>query len=132
MKQPLELSDISLNHLKGVAAKQSERLAKLGIYNLQDLLLHLPLRYEDRSHLSAIGSLSPGITAVIEGQIELSEVIPGRRRMLVCRLSDGTGSIDLRFFNFYPSQQKQLSRGKRATSQCVIGLTYNISSKSII
>jgi len=109
----IDLSNISLNHLKGVAAKQSERLAKLGIYNIQDLLLHLPLRYEDRTRQVAIGSLRPGMQCVIEGQIELSEIIPGRKRMLVCRLSDGTGSVDLRFFNFYGSQQKQLSRGAR-------------------
>lgn len=108
-----DLSVISLHHLKGVANRQAERLARLGIYNIQDLLLHLPLRYEDRTDLKAIGALKPGIQCVIEGQIELSEVIPGRKRMLVCRISDGTGSIDLRFFNFYPNQQKQLCRGAR-------------------
>ena len=111
-----DLSKISLNHLKGVAAKQCERLAKLGIYNIQDMLLHLPLRYEDRTRLISIGELKPGMQCVVEGEIELSEVVPGRKRMLVCRLSDGTGSIDLRFFNFYGNQLKQLSRG--ATVRC--------------
>jgi len=112
----IDLSNISLDHLKGVAAKQCERLAKLGIYNLQDMLLHLPLRYEDRTRQLAIGSITAGMQVVVEGQIELSEVIPGRKRMLVCRLSDGTGSIDLRFFNFYNSQKNQLARG--ATVRC--------------
>ncbi|RLA05544.1 MAG: ATP-dependent DNA helicase RecG [Gammaproteobacteria bacterium] len=112
----MDLSNISLDHLKGVAAKQCERLAKLGIYNLQDMLLHLPLRYEDRTRQLAIGSITAGMQVVVEGQIELSEVIPGRKRMLVCRLSDGTGSIDLRFFNFYNSQKNQLARG--ATVRC--------------
>ena len=106
-----DLSNFSLDHLKGVAAKQCERLAKLGIYNIQDLLLHLPLRYEDRTQLVAIGSLKAGMQCVVEGQIELCEIVPGRKRMLICRLSDGTGSIDLRFFNFYGNQIKQLSRG---------------------
>ena len=92
-----DLSNISLKHLKGVASKQGERLAKLGIYNIQDMLLHLPLRYEDRTRLISIGSLQAGMQCVIEGRIEISEVVPSRKRMLVCRLSDGTGSIDLRF-----------------------------------
>jgi len=106
-----ELSAMSLEHLKGIGPKQGQRLAKLGISNIQDLLLHLPLRYEDRTRQINIGALRPGMQCVVEGQLELSEVIPGRKRMLVCRLSDGTGSIDLRFFNFYPNQKKQLSRG---------------------
>jgi len=108
-----DLSSISLNHLKGVAAKQCERLAKLGIYNIQDLLLHLPLRYEDRTFQVSLGALAVGMECVVEGEIELSEVITARKRMLVCRLSDGTGSIDLRFFNYYPNQKNQLARGVR-------------------
>ncbi|PCJ49439.1 MAG: ATP-dependent DNA helicase RecG [Gammaproteobacteria bacterium] len=104
---------MSLNHLKGVAAKQCERLAKLGIYNIQDLLLHLPLRYEDRTFQVSLGALAVGMECVVEGEIELSEVITARKRMLVCRLSDGTGSIDLRFFNYYPNQKNQLARGVR-------------------
>lgn len=106
-----DLAEVSLNHLKGVASKQSERLAKLGICNIQDLLFHLPLRYEDRTRIQPIASLQAGMQCVIQGQVELSEIVPGRRRMLVCRLNDGTGSIDLRFFNFYNSQKKQLARG---------------------
>lgn len=105
-----DLSTLSVNHLKGVASKQCERLAKLGIGTIQDLLFHLPLRYEDRTQLISIGALQDGMQCAIEGQIELVSIIPGRRRMLVCRVSDGTGSIDLRFFNFYPNQVKQLSK----------------------
>jgi ATP-dependent DNA helicase RecG len=108
-----DLSSISLTHLKGVASKQCERLARLGIYNIQDLILHLPLRYEDRTHFVSIGALKPGMECVVEGEIELVDVIAARKRMLVCRLSDGTGSIDLRFFNFYPNQIHQLSRGTK-------------------
>ncbi len=104
-----DLSDISLQHLKGVATKQSERLGKLGINNIQDLLLHLPLRYEDRTRLVSLDSLQPGMQCVVEGVIDFTNIIPGKRRMLVCRLSDDSGSIDLRFFNFYPNQVKQLT-----------------------
>jgi len=108
-----DLSDISLDHLKGVAAKQSERLGKLGISNIQDMLLHLPLRYEDRTRLVNLGSLHAGMQCVVEGVIDSTSIIPGRRRMLVSRLIDDTGSIDLRFFNFYPNQVKQLVSGTK-------------------
>ncbi len=104
---------MSIQQLRGVGSKQSERLAKLGISNIQDLLLHLPLRYEDRTKIFDIGSLQASRQCMVEGEIELCEVIPGRKKMLVCRLSDGTGSIDLRFFNFYPNQKKQLASGAR-------------------
>ncbi|MCP4411687.1 MAG: ATP-dependent DNA helicase RecG, partial [Gammaproteobacteria bacterium] len=108
-----DLSEISLQHLKGVATKQSERLAKLGINNIQDLLLHLPLRYEDRTRLVSLDSLQPGMQCVVEGVIDSTNIIPGRRRMLLCRMRDDSGSIDLRFFNFYPNQVKQLTGGTK-------------------
>lgn len=78
---------------------------------MQDLLFLLPLRYEDRTRIIPIGSLRVGDKAVIEGTIQLSEVAFRRRRMLLCNLSDGTGSIVLRFFHFSKSQQEGLSRG---------------------
>jgi ATP-dependent DNA helicase RecG len=97
--------------LKGVGPKQAERLARLDIYSVEDLLFHLPLRYEDRTRVTPIGALRPGSQAVIVGTVELTEVKFGRRRMLLSRLSDGTGFITLRFFHFGARQQQVLSRG---------------------
>ena len=89
------------------------KLAKLGIHHRADLLLHLPLRYEDETHLAPIATAQPGETVQVQGSIAHSEVAFRPRRTLVCRLEDKSGELYLRFLNFYPSQQKQLSVGKQ-------------------
>jgi len=85
---------------------------KLGIYSAQDLLFHLPMRYEDRTRIAPIGSLRVADHAVIQGKIELTEIKFARKRMLVCHVRDGSGSISLRFFHFSQSQKANLERGK--------------------
>ncbi len=102
-----------VTRLSGIGPKLQERLEHLGITCVEDLLFHLPLRYEDRTRLAAIGGLRAGEQVVIEGEIQLSEIKFGKRRMLLCRLSDGTGSIQLRFFHFSKAQQEGLARGTR-------------------
>lgn len=110
----------SVTTLKGVGPAVAEKLTRLDIHNIQDVLFHLPLRYEDRTRIVSIGSLHPGQQAVIEGVIEHSEVKYGGRRVrgrsgrsLLCYLSDGTGGILLRFFHFNASQQANLEAGVR-------------------
>ena len=88
------------------------RLARLGIFTVQDLLFHLPLRYQDRTKVTALGELRPAMEAVVVGKIELAEIGYGRRRSLLCRISDGTGSLTVRWFHFSPAQQRQLQRGR--------------------
>jgi len=90
-----------------------EKLAKLGIQSRFDLVLHLPLRYEDETQLQRIAELIPGATAQVEGEITHSEVAFRPRRSLICQLQDDSGVLHLRFLNFYPSQQKQLAVGKK-------------------
>ena len=92
----------SLTSLRGVGPALAEKLARLGVNTPEDLLFILPIRYEDRTRITAIGSLVPGQRAVIEAEVELSEVVFRRRRSLLCRVSDGTGSLTLRFFYFSP------------------------------
>jgi len=89
------------------------KLAKLGIHNRFDLVLHLPLRYEDETQLQRIAELTPGMSAQVEGEIIHSEILFRPRRSLVCQLQDDSGVLYLRFLNFYPSQQKQLAVGKK-------------------
>ncbi|MEK7811535.1 MAG: ATP-dependent DNA helicase RecG [Pseudomonadota bacterium] len=89
------------------------KLAKLGIHHRADLLLHLPLRYEDETHLTPIADVQPGMTVQVQGVITHSEVMFRPRRCLVCRLMEGHEELTLRFLNFYPSQQKQLALGKQ-------------------
>jgi len=89
------------------------KLAKLGIHHRADLLLHLPLRYEDETHLTPIADAQPGMTVQVQGVITHSEVMFRPRRSLVCRVMEGHEELTLRFLNFYPSQQKQLAVGKQ-------------------
>lgn len=121
----LEPSDLNLENrsesldvrpvtfMKGVGPRNAERLDKIGISTVQDVLFHLPARYQDRTRISAIGSLRPGDQAVIEATIELSDIKFGRRRSLLVRVADGTGAITLRFFHFSGAQQSSLARGVR-------------------
>ncbi len=99
--------------LQGVGSRVADRLAKLNIFTVQDLLFHLPSRYQDRTRVVPIGSLRPGDQAVIEATVDLAEVKFGKRRMLLVRVSDGTGSLTLRFFHFNKLQQQGFERGVR-------------------
>ena len=89
------------------------KLSKLGIHTPFDLVLHLPLRYEDETQITRIDDLLPGVSAQAEGEIIHSEVAYRPRRSLICQLQDDSGILFLRFLNFYPSQQKQLAIGKK-------------------
>ncbi|RJT43763.1 ATP-dependent DNA helicase RecG [Rahnella woolbedingensis] len=110
------LDAIPLTSLSGVGASQADKLAKLGLETIQDLLLHLPLRYEDRTRLYTINDLQPGILATIEGEVLRSDISFGRRRMLTCQISDGTGMVTLRFFNFNAAMKNSLAAGRRVTA----------------
>ncbi|PKE27798.1 ATP-dependent DNA helicase RecG [Rahnella sp. AA] len=107
------LDAIPLTSLSGVGASQADKLAKLGLETIQDLLLHLPLRYEDRTRLYTINDLLPGIFATVEGEVLRSDISFGRRRMLTCQISDGTGLLTLRFFNFNAAMKNSLAAGRR-------------------
>lgn len=89
----------------------AERLAKLDIFSIEDLLFHLPSRYQDRTRVVPIGSLRPGDEVVVQGEVQLTEIKFGKRRMLLSRISDGTGSLTLRFFHFNAAQKAALSKG---------------------
>jgi ATP-dependent DNA helicase RecG len=102
-----------VSRLKGVGGRLEGLLARLEIRTVKDLLFHLPARYQDRTRVVPIGGLRPGDEAVIEGEILLTEIRYGRRRMLLSRLGDGTGTLTLRFFHFSARQQEGLARGTR-------------------
>ncbi len=108
---PLEQRPVTA--LKGVGAALAERLARLGVSQVQDLLFVLPLRYEDRTRIVAIGALLPGTRAAVEGEVQLTDVTHRRRRQLISRLSDGSGFLTLRFFHFSAAQSEGLARGTR-------------------
>ena len=88
-------------------------LEKLGLVRPIDLALHIPLRYEDETQIIQLADARDGESAQIEGTVTACEVTYKGRRMLQVTLEDGTDVCSLRFFNFYPSQQKQLAVGQR-------------------
>jgi ATP-dependent DNA helicase RecG len=102
-----------LRDLRGVGPRLESSLNQLGIHTTQDLLFHLPFRYEDRTRIHAIGGLYPGARVLVEGEVEHSAIVRGRRSVLVVVISDGTGRITLRFFHFRAAQKQQMSKGTR-------------------
>ena len=111
MSKP-SLSQYPITELKGVGPKMAERLLKLGISTVQDMLFHLPLRYEDRTRIYTISELTPHSHVTVQATIETSQITFGKRRMLVCQINDGTGRLTLRFFNFTAAQKNAFSAGK--------------------
>lgn len=109
----MELSAIPITMLKGVGSKLAEKLQHLRLQTVQDLLFHLPLRYEDRTRLYTIADLRADMTCTTEGVIQSCDIQQGKRRMLLCRISDGNGSLTLRFFNFNMGQKNALENGRR-------------------
>jgi len=109
-------ASLSVTALRGVGSKVAEKLARLNLYTVQDVLFHLPFRYEDRTRVVPIGGLRPGDAVVIQGEVLLTEIKFGRRRSMLSRISDGTGTLTLRFFHFNAAQKASLERG--ATIRC--------------
>jgi ATP-dependent DNA helicase RecG len=105
---PGDLANIDVTSLKGVGPALSKKLAKLGIETVQDVLFHLPFRYEDRTQITPIGASRPGESYVLQGEIVACEVAYGRRRSLLAYLQDNTGKVGLRFYHFSKAQQQNL------------------------
>ena len=105
------LARIAISTLKGVGPSMAEKLAKIGLLSLQDLLFHLPNRYEDRTRITTIRDCLPGIFTNIIGEITQNQIVQGRRRMMMVTVNDGTGSVNLRFFHFSAAQKNNLSVG---------------------
>ena len=106
------LDSVAITSLKGVGPSLERKFNQLGIYNLQDLLFHLPFRYEDRTKLSPINSVKLGDRVQISGEIVSNKILFGQRRSLQCMLRDSTGFIYLRFFHFSSAQKNSLTPGK--------------------
>lgn len=102
------LADTDISTLKGVGPALAQKLNRLGIENLQDILFHLPFRYEDRTRVTPIGAARPGDAGVFEGRIVACDVTYGRRRSLLAFLQDDTGKIGLRFYHFSKAQHHNL------------------------
>jgi len=108
-------SEQGVQYLKGVGPKVAQRLQKLGIQTQRDLLFHLPLRYEDRTIVTAIGALQPGAKSLIQAEVLQAATnfrSRGRsRRVLVAKLEDHSGVLTIRLFYFSARQQQLLEKG---------------------
>lgn len=105
------LDSMSPARLKGVGPALEKKLAAIGILTLQDLLFHLPLRYEDRTRVSLAARAQLGEYQQFEGEVTSCEIQFGKRRSLRCSLRDSSGSIALRFFHFSAAQKDSLAVG---------------------
>ncbi|MGF1784386.1 ATP-dependent DNA helicase RecG [Photobacterium swingsii] len=107
------LDTIALTELAGVGAKMAEKLTKIGLNTVQDLLFHLPLRYEDRTRIWPIAGVMPGQHLTIQGEVLNTSITFGKRKMLSVKVSDGNGAATLRFFNFNAAMKNSLAEGKQ-------------------
>ena len=107
------LEQISVTELRGVGPSGAEKLAKLNIHSVQDILFHLPLRYQDRTHIMPMNALRHLDHVLIEGTIIDQQIYFAKRRQLVLSLQDAQGVVQLRFFYFSTAQQRRLSLGTR-------------------
>ncbi|TXS94293.1 ATP-dependent DNA helicase RecG [Parahaliea maris] len=107
------LADQPLQSLRGVGPKLAQKLADYGVHGVEDLLFHLPLRYQDRTRVTPIAALQAGVDAVVEAEVRAADIVFGRRRSLVARVQDGSGTLTLRFFHFSAAQKNNLRTGTR-------------------
>ena len=90
-----------------------EKLARIGIRQLSDLVTHLPLRYEDETRIVSIHDALSGETVQVEGTVVETQIKFRPGRQLICEIDDGSGRLMMRFFNFYPSQKTALAPGAK-------------------
>ncbi|MEC6824943.1 ATP-dependent DNA helicase RecG [Photobacterium piscicola] len=107
------LNTVALTELAGVGAKMAEKLHKIGLNNVQDVLFHLPLRYEDRTRIWPINRVSPGQFLTVQGEVSHCSIQFGKRKMLTVKIGDTTGSVTLKFFNFNAAMKNSFSQGKQ-------------------
>ncbi len=105
--------EIDLEQLTGVGPRLAEKLQRLGISAISDLLFHLPIRYENHTRITPVSSIKPGQASLIEGVIVASDILQAGRRSLLCRVEDNTGMINLRFFHFNRAQSNSFCKGTR-------------------
>ena len=105
------LANLAVAELKGVGAKTAQLLEKLGIVSVQDLLFHLPLRYEDRTRICPIVDAWPLQHVSVQGEVQSSEISFGKRRSWVVVLRDGSASMTVRFFHFSAAQKNAVVPG---------------------
>lgn len=119
------MESLPVDGLKGVGAHTVARLKKLGIVSMADLLFHMPVRYEDRTHVFQIAQVVQGQQVLIQGRIQSVELATRGRRSLICRISDGSGFLAIRLFHFSAAQRNALRIGDRLRCYGEVRLGYD-------
>ena len=136
------LAEQKLTSLKGVGDKLVEKLHKLGIFSVQDLLFHLPSRYQDKTKITPLNQLQIGQEALVEGEIISQQMTQSRNPSLIVKIMDEYGiMLSCRFFHFHHRQAQQFKRGiylraygevhSRPTGLEIVHPTYQIFSQEI-
>ena len=107
----MKLNKIPLSALKGVGTKVAEKLSKLGLNSVEDLLFHLPLHYQDRTRVYPIKDIKDGMQVAVQGEVVSCQVQFGKRKILKCKISDGEGVVTLNFFHFNAGQKNSFKEG---------------------
>ncbi|MDF1796577.1 MAG: ATP-dependent DNA helicase RecG [Coxiellaceae bacterium] len=113
---PQALADIAISQLKGVGPRMSALLQNLSIETVQDILFHLPLRYEDRTRVISLAQCKPGDRVMTTAVIDKTWQAFGKRKMLLCQLRDGNRKLTLRFFHFTSRQATYLKQTGKQVS----------------
>ncbi len=106
------LTEIAVSQLRGVGKQTQIQLARLNLYTAEDLLFHLPLRYQDRRKLTPLNQLFTGMECLVEGQVQQLHVHRTGRRSITCQLNSTQGYLTLRFFHLSGHLQQQLRTPK--------------------
>ena len=105
------LAKYCCHYLQGIGPKNAEKLEKLGINTVQDILFHLPFRYEDRTKLISIADILAHKSAVISGIVQSAQIIRKPKPQLICYVTDDTGMLVLRFIHYTNFQREKLKPG---------------------
>lgn len=116
------MENFPICQLKNLSALTTQRLAKLGILSIQDLLFHLPIRYQDKTRCYPLGELQIGQQVLIEGRVENFKIKKDQPHLLIVTLRDSTGFITLKWFHFYPNQKYEIGEKLRCFGEVRNGL----------
>ncbi len=108
----MDLTKVAVTEFSGVGDKVAQKLAKLNIETAQDVLFHLPARYEDRTRYTNVAAASNGAAVLVRGEIEAAQQIPRGRRSFVVRFHDGSGAMQMRLFHFSYTQTQAFQIGR--------------------
>ena len=108
----LELRTVPITKFKGVGEKVAQKLAKLNLFNAQDVLFHLPFRYEDRTQYTSLSGAIPNTSVLVCGEIMEVVQLPHGRRSLVIEINDGSGRLTIRMFHYSYNQKQAFVVGR--------------------